>query len=77
MMEMKTTNEEIHIGRYANVLMDRWFKRSFGTEGNKRLLELLLQELIPERTISELELSPQEYVNPDEESKDMSYAEIS
>jgi len=70
-METKSANEELHIGRYANVLMDRWFKRSFGTEENKRLLELLLHELIPERTISELELSPQEYVNPDEDSKDI------
>lgn len=60
---MKTSNannNEIHIGRYADILMDRWFKRSFGTEPNKRLLQLLLQELIPEREISELTLSPQE-----------------
>ncbi len=71
---MKTSNannNEIHIGRYADILMDRWFKRSFGTEPNKRLLQLLLQELIPEREISELTLSPQEYVNPDDTDKDI------
>lgn len=62
---------EIHIGRYADIRMDRWFKRSFGTEANKRLLQLLLQELIPEREISELTLSPQEYVNPDDTDKDI------
>ena len=62
---------EIHIGRFADIRMDRWFKRSFGTEANKRLLQLLLQELIPEREISELTLSPQEYVNPDDTDKDI------
>ncbi len=64
-------HNEIRIGRFADIRMDRWFKRSFGTEANKRLLHLLLQELIPERTISELTLSPQEYVNPDDTDKDI------
>jgi len=71
---MKTLNtniNEIRIGRFADILMDRWFKRSFGSESNKRLLQLLLQELIPERTISELTLSPQEYVNPEDTDKDI------
>lgn len=50
-------------GRYANILLDYWFKRAFGNENRKRLLQLLLQELIPERTINELRYAPQEYVN--------------
>ncbi|MBO4447827.1 MAG: Rpn family recombination-promoting nuclease/putative transposase [Bacteroidales bacterium] len=70
-METLSNNNEIHIGRFADILMDRWFKRSFGTEANKRLLELLLKELIPEREITELTLSPQEYVNPDDTDKDI------
>lgn len=65
---MKTTND---IGKYADLLHDRWFKRSFGTEKNKRLLQLLLQELIPERTITELSLAPQEIVNPSDKDKDI------
>ena len=38
-------------GRFANLLLDDWFKRAFGSKDSKRLLELLLQELIPERKI--------------------------
>ena len=34
------SNDEIRIGRFADIRMDRWFKRSFGTEANKRLLHL-------------------------------------
>ena len=63
--------EEIKIGKYANVLMDRWFKRSFGTERGKRLLQLFLQEVIPERTIVELQFEPQEHVNPEVMNKDV------
>ena len=29
---MENKNDEVFIGKYANLLMDRWFKRSFGTE---------------------------------------------
>ena len=47
MSTKNTTGNEIHIGRFADILMDRWFKRSFGSEAGKRLLQLLLQELIP------------------------------
>lgn len=50
-------------GRYANILLDDWFKRAFGSENRKRLLQLLLQELIPERQIQELRYAPQEYTN--------------
>ena len=52
------------IGRYARILLDDWFKRSFGTEPYKRLLELFLKELIPEHNIVELTYVSQEHVNP-------------
>ena len=59
------------IGRYANLTLDRWFKRSFGTEKWKRLLQLLLAELIPERTITDLSYAPQEHINPFPDNKDI------
>ena len=58
-------------GRYANILLDYWFKRTFGTEPRKRLLELFLKELIPEREIAELRYEPQEHLNPWPESRDI------
>lgn len=63
------SNEEL--GPYANVLMDRWFKRTFGWEPAKPLLTLFLQELIPERQIVELSYGPQEHINPIDEGKDV------
>ena len=62
---------ELKIGRYANVLMDRWFKRTFGWAPARRLMQLFLQEMIPERTITKLSFGPQEYVNPIEQGKDI------
>lgn len=50
--------------RYARILLDYWFKRSFGIEGRQRLLTLFLQELIPERRIVSLSYGPQEHINP-------------
>ena len=64
-------NQTIHLGKYADILMDRWFKRTFGWAPAKRLLTLFLQELIPERTIVELSYGPQEFVNPVTEGKDI------
>ena len=52
------------IGRYARIIMDDWFKRSFGNNSRKRLLQLFLQELLPERRIVQLEYTNTEYVNP-------------
>ena len=57
------------IGRYARIIMDDWFKRSFGVEGRERLLELFLKELIPERSIRKLTYVSQEHVNPFPENK--------
>ena len=59
------------IGRYASVLTDRQFKRIFGTEKNKRLTELLLRELIPERRIASLSFVSQEHVNSRENARDI------
>ena len=59
------------IGRYARILMDDWFKRSFGTESRKRLLLLFLKELLPERTILDLTYTNTEHINPFPGKKDV------
>lgn len=69
MFAEKTMGTEKTHGRYARILLDYWFKRSFGTEGRQRLLTLFLQELIPERTIVSLKYAPQEHVNPIPDNK--------
>ena len=52
-------------GIYANILLDDWFKRTFEElPSSKRLLTLLLQELIPERKIVDIKYAPQEHTNP-------------
>ena len=56
-------------GRYARILLDYWFKRSFGTEGRQQLLKLFLETLIPERKIADLKYAPQEHVNPFPDNK--------
>lgn len=67
----KTTKEQpVKIGRYANVLKDRWFKRTFGWAPAKRLMQLFLQQLIPEREIKEISFGPQEHTNPIDQGKD-------
>ena len=63
--------EPLKIGRYANVLKDRWFKRSFGWAPAKRLMQLFLQELIPERIITDINFGPQEHINPIDQGKDI------
>ena len=50
--------------KYANIMMDYWFKRAFGSENSSKLLKLLLKELIPERTIKDLKYMPTEHTNP-------------
>lgn len=59
------------VRKYANVLIDRWFKRTFGWAGGRRLMQLLLQEMIPERVITDLHFGPQEHVNPIRLGKDI------
>lgn len=57
-------------GVYANILLDDWFKRTFEElPGSKRLLTLLLQELIPERRIVDIRYAPQEYTNPNPDKR--------
>ena len=70
-MEYNPQKSSAKLGRYANITLDRWFKRTFGTEPRKRLLQLLLAELIPERTIQSLTYAPQEHVNPFPDNKDV------
>ena len=65
------SSEPVRIGRYVNVLKDRWFKRTFGWAPAKRLMQLFLQEMIPERTITEISFGPQEHINPIEQGKDI------
>ena len=64
------TDKTLTQGPYADVLMDRWFKRTFGWAPAKRLMTLFLTELIPERKIVDLNFGPQEHINPIEEGKD-------
>ena len=60
------------IGRYADILLDRWFKRSFKEYGNaKRLMLLFLQALIPERKIAELSYAPEESTNQNPDGKNV------
>ena len=50
--------------RYADIMLDDWFKRSFQEYSHaKRLLQLTLQALIPERKIVSLTYAPQESTN--------------
>lgn len=64
-------SEKPILGRYARILLDDWFKRSFGTEDRKRLLQLFLQELIPEHTIVDLAFTNTEHINPFPGKKDV------
>lgn len=64
-------SEKPVIGRYARILLDDWFKRSFGTENRKRLLLLFLQELIPEHKIVSLTYTNTEHINPFPGKKDV------
>src|SRR5574344_1021505 len=57
--------------RYANIMMDYWFKRTFGMPERSRLLLLLLKELIPEREIKGITYLPTEHENPLPEMKDV------
>ncbi len=66
----QTQTQQQARGRYANLMLDTSFKRSFGSEHYKRVLQLLLQELLPERQIVDLKYEPQEHINPFNGNKD-------
>ena len=68
---MNMATESTTIGRYANILLDDWFKRTFGEESRKHIMELFLKELIPERKIVKLKYEPQEHINPWPGKKDI------
>lgn len=57
--------EKPTIGRYANIRLDRWFKRTFGVEERKHLLVELLKGIIPEHDFEDLEFAKQEFQNED------------
>ncbi len=45
---------KVTIGRYVDILYDKWFKIILGAEGNKDVLMDILRELIPEREIVDI-----------------------
>lgn len=60
------------MGRYARILLDRWFKRSFlFQKESRKLLRLFLQEIIPEHDIAEIRTDNVEHVNLLEDGKDV------
>ena len=62
------TQEKLTIGKYANIKLDRWFKRTFGVEERKHLLVALLKEIIPEHDFAELEFAKEEFINEEPET---------
>ena len=70
-VKKQTDDEDPVVGRYVNLLLDHWFKRTFGRVERKRLLILVLRELIPERDIEDIVFTPQEHVNPFEGKRDV------
>ena len=57
-------------GVFANILLDRWFKRSFKEYGDaKRLMLLFLQALIPEREITSIDYASEESTNQNPDGK--------
>lgn len=67
---MKTSTANVSVGsqeptsRYANILLDYWFKRSFGTMVNKRLMILVLREIIPHVDIQDITYTNKEHQSP-------------
>ena len=67
---MENTSYGSGPGRYADIMLDRWFKRSFKEYGNaNRLMLLFLQALIPERRIASLTYTPEESTNQNQDGK--------
>lgn len=78
-MEKKTENagrvmpQDVRpaLPKFADLMYDNWFKRAFGTEKWKRMLLLLLREIIPERDIQSIEYRQTEHINPFAEKADV------
>lgn len=69
-MKTSTINQSGALGRYADVLLDTSFKRSFKEYGNaKRLMQLFLEALIPERKIKSLVFTSEESTNQNPDKK--------
>ena len=64
-------NQKPLFGRYARIIKNGWFKRTFGDESRKRLLLLFLRELLPEHDIVDLSYDNSEHINPTPEKKDI------
>ena len=61
---MKTKSSPGGPDRYADILLDDWFKRSFKEYGDaKRLMLLFLQTLIPERKVASITYVSEESTN--------------
>lgn len=59
--DWKRGNEE---PRFIDIMLDDWFKRSFGEERNKRLLLALLDLLLPDKEIEDVSYMGTEHVSP-------------
>ena len=62
-------NTFTQIGKYADIRLDRWFKRTFGVEARKHLLVELLKRLIPEHDFADIHFAQQEFTNANPDLK--------
>ena len=71
-IRMTMDNSKPIMGRYARIILDRWFKRTFLFQKDSlRLLQLFLQEVIPEHDIVEIRTDNVEHINLLDDSKDV------
>ena len=69
---MSSNNDNENRGVFANILLDRWFKRAFKEYGNaKRLMLLFLQALIPERDIVSIDYASEESTNQNPDGRNI------
>ena len=69
---MSSNNNNENRGVFANILLDRWFKRAFKEYGNaKRLMLLFLQALIPERDIVSIDYASEESTNQNPDGRNI------
>jgi len=57
--------------KYADILLDSTFKRTFGSERYKRVMLLFLQILLPEKNIKDIRYVNTEHINPFPEMKNI------
>ena len=69
---MSSNDDDKNLGVFANILLDRWFKRAFKEYGNaKRLMLLFLQALIPERDIVTIDYASEESTNQNPDGRNI------